>query len=305
MPRPVIVPLDRSDFAEAALPMAVQIARRLSAPIHLVLVHQPQTTPLSPETSVDLQSQIDADLREAGDLHLRRLAHRVAAESHLLVEPHLLVGQVVPMLAEHAAAHRARLVVMSTHGRGGLSRFFLGSVADRLLRTIHQPILLIRPGEMTSPPATPGPRRILVPLDGSPLAERTLAEVVSVFGTEAPTLVLAQVVPMPAAVQVLAGRDTIAGPNLDELFAASESYLAEVVERERAAGHTAEAVVLAGDHPTQGILAWAEDHEPDLIAIATRGQGGVGRAVFGSVADKLIRSAGCPVFAWNPPEAAP
>ncbi|MGD9523110.1 MAG: universal stress protein [Gemmatimonadales bacterium] len=302
MARPVVVPLDRSEFAEAAIPRAVHAARRLAAPLHLVLVHQPQTVPMTADSSADLQAQIDAGLLEAGDLHLRRMAHRIAAESHLLVEPHLLTGHVAETLAEHVETHRARLIVMSTHGRGGLSRLFLGSVADRLLRIVHQPILLQRPDTHQATSPVGRGRRILVPLDGSPLAERTLGEVLSVFGTEHPTLILAQVVAMPATIHVLAGHDTIAGPDLQQLVDAAGRYLAQVADRLRADGHQVESVVLGGDHAAQGLLAWAEEHEPDLIAIATRGQGGVGRAVFGSVADKLIRSAACPVLAWNPPE---
>src|SRR5262249_19392216 len=112
------------------------------------------------------------------------------------VHPVLIKGEVVPMLRATATSMEADLVIMTTHGRGVLGRFWLGSVADNLIRELPVPLLLVRPRE-TAPALeeVPDLRRILVPLDGSPLAETILEPAVALGSLLEAEYLLVRVIP--------------------------------------------------------------------------------------------------------------
>ena len=167
--RSLLVPLDGSSFAEHALPWALSIARRTGAALNLAQVH---TMALFYD-STDLPA--DAAIREQEVANLQDVAKRLADVSPVRVNSALLDGPIPDALHAHAKSVNADLIVMTTHGRGALSRLWLGSVADRLVRRTPVPILLIRPKEGSSDIAQdPVLQRILVPLDGSALAEQIL-----------------------------------------------------------------------------------------------------------------------------------
>ena len=132
-----------------------------------------------------LNYQLDAKVRECERAYLDGVVKRVASASPVRVTSDLLEGpRVAETLQAHAATSGADLIVMTTHGRGPLSRFWLGSIADEMVRLATTPVLLVRPHEealdLTS---EPGVRHILIPLDGSDLAEQVLepARVLGVF----------------------------------------------------------------------------------------------------------------------------
>jgi nucleotide-binding universal stress UspA family protein len=187
--------------------------------------------------------------------------------------------------------------VMTTHGRGGLERFWLGSVADELIRLCPVPLLLIGP----EPGPLPGPfRRILVPLDGSALAEAALDPAVTLAGLEAGAeLVLLQVV-QPVASEVwipdaaLAAR--LASVDLIRQREGAREYLDATARRLEASGLMVRARVEEGDRVASAVLDAARDEQADLIVIATHGRSGLARLALGSVADKILRSSRTPLL---------
>jgi nucleotide-binding universal stress UspA family protein len=170
----ILVPLDGTRFAEAALPAALQLARTLDLSLGLVTVWE-SMLPL-----FDATDQLVAWEREAHvarhrymtdtAVRLEELSGKPVSVKYLVGRP----GEVLPPLAE---PNGLKVVVMATHGRGPVLRASLGSVADQVVRKGSAPVLLIRPEE-DSPDVelTPAPpfQRILVPLDGSDLAETAL-----------------------------------------------------------------------------------------------------------------------------------
>jgi len=293
--RIVMVPLDGSTFAEAALPLATALARRAGATLRLVLVHGTATG------AGDEAAAAQVALQDHEREYLRGTASRLDPGGALVSGVDLLEGAPGPSLAAAVGSLRADLVVMATHGRGAVGRAWLGSVADYLLRHLHTPILLVRPGEPG--PVNAGTRleRILVPLDTSSTSEEiletvlaladpgatiTLAHVVEpVLGTAEPTLPF----PMPLDPKLLADLRELAQARLDR-----------VAEALRARGVTVSARVLTGVGPAQMLLEEAGRGQYDLVAMTTHGQGGLRRLLLGSVTDKVVRGATGPVLVSRP-----
>jgi len=173
MYRSLLVPLDGSAFAEQALPFALSIARRAGATINLVRVHVPYAY-MSAEGVTPWSYQWDTEIREHERAYLDGISKRLTAAQSVPVTYRLLEGPVVAeVIQHHATATGADLIVMTTHGRGPLSRFWMGSVADELVRRATTPVLLVRPQETAVDLAADRVlKHILIPLDGSTLSEQ-------------------------------------------------------------------------------------------------------------------------------------
>src|SRR6185503_1656372 len=172
--RSILVPLDGSLFAEQALPWALAIGRAARSKVRLVRVHERAVLPISVEAARYFNS-MDQAVRRSERNYLREVAGRFRQSGGAGISTALLAGPVTDTLTHYVHDSRADLVVMTTHGRGPLQRVWLGSVADHLIRQLQVPVLLIKPRE---PPSTakgaPAIKRMMVPLDGSPLAEAVL-----------------------------------------------------------------------------------------------------------------------------------
>ena len=295
--RRVLVPLDGSPFGESVLSLAGDIAERMGSNIELVTVNPPDRHP-------DIPASMIAEIASARGVGARLYLDMQAQELHrrfeVAVYAAVLDGPVASALAEHARHDPPELIVMSTHGRSGPSRLFLGSVADRLLRELHCPFVVAKPGSLGELPAH---ARILVPLDGSSLAESVLDAVARFFPCDRTTLRLVRVVP-PA--EVLPVGTSMPLPHtvpdlMEARLAGANAYLERTAAKLRRMGWHVEHEVITDWHPSAAVLRSTADHRCDLIALATRGLGGVERIFLGSVADKVIRGAAVPVLVVNPP----
>src|SRR5262245_43886601 len=179
MYRSILVPLDGSTFGEHALPLALGLARRSGASVHLLHVHTPLAS-LYAEAAVAIDHSLDKELKEHQRAYLADVVRRIGQAASVQVLPTLREGQVATTVRAAAAELGADLVVMTTHGRGPLARFWLGSVADALIRELPVPLLLVRPGEeQPRLDQEPPLRHLLLPLDGSPLAEQMIEPAVA------------------------------------------------------------------------------------------------------------------------------
>ena len=192
--RSVLLPLDSSPFAEQAIPWAAAIARKARARLRLALVHQPPFPPPLDRSNVRLYTRIELAVRKAERDYLRRVAARIREAGAIQLATAHLSGSPAPALADYAREVGADLVVMTTHGRGGLQRVWLGSVADQLVRSLDVPVLLVRPEEVAPVQRVPALEEILVPLDGSRWAEAALPSALGVATLFGARLLLVQVV---------------------------------------------------------------------------------------------------------------
>src|SRR5262249_41806092 len=132
MIRNILVPLDGSTFGEHALPLALSIATRANAGVQLLHVHPPLTA-LYTEVALDVNQQLNDVIRHQSRDYLQRIAEKVGAAG-VAVASTMLDGEIAEAIERHAISTRADLVVMTTHGRGPLARFWMGSVVDELIR---------------------------------------------------------------------------------------------------------------------------------------------------------------------------
>jgi len=318
MIRKIIVPLDGSPFGEHALPSALAIARRAGAEVQIVHVNVP--APLlyaGGEIVTDLD--LTTPLLEQGKKYLRAVAGRIAKIATVPITQRLLDGPIADALAADIETEKADLVVMCTHGRGPLSRFWLGSVADRLIRESTAPILLVRP-QAESPDfcSDAALSRVLVPLDGSELAEQVLETVRGFSQLMGANLLLLRVIQPVVLGNYVATPEGIAVyteklvEQLEEMeeqsFREAADYLDGVARHLRADGLAVRTRVVSHDQPSAAILDQARADSADLIALATHGRRGISRLFLGSVADKVLRGTSLPVLLQRPqplPEGTP
>lgn len=259
----ILVPLDGSTLAERALPWATAVARATGATVHLARVDE--TAVLigrmpSAIAPVVLYDTVIATQSAEGTAYLATLRTRLQA-SDLHVQTALLDGDPAAALLDYERTAAIDRVVMCSHGRGGLTRFMLGSVADRLLHEGTVPLLLVH---AVSPPR--GLRQVVVPLDGSPRAEAALPLVEQMAGT------LIQSVTLLRAVATLAEEP------------AARRYLEMVVQRLEQSHLRVRTRIVQGD-AVQAIRAEAGATVP--VVMATHGRTGLTRLALGSVADRV------------------
>ena len=285
----IVVPLDTSPLAEEALPWAAKLASVRGEPVHLVVVwdqdHRLLELPVStprPEVFARVGEYLD---RLAGSADLEGVA--VSTEIRE-------ADDVTRAIADVCAERDASLAVIKSHGRGGLSRIFLGSVAARLVRTLDIPLLVDRRGGVQ-----PALHRLLVTLDGSPDGETALGparELAAAAGAEIVLLTVYSEHPETHIAQY-EGVDFL-GAHIEEVHEAAEAYMRGVAEP----GERWEA---RAGRPLDVIVQFAHDEGCDVIVMATHGRGGVVRLALGSVADGVMRAANRPVLyvPVRPPDA--
>jgi nucleotide-binding universal stress UspA family protein len=313
----ILTPLDGSPFAEHALPLTLSIAQRSGAAIRLLNVQPPPAsvyseTPLFIDDAY-LESHIREHQRALGYAYLEGVAKRFKGQPAVSVTRLAVEGEVRDMIHAQAESMHADLVVMTTHGRGPLGRFWLGSAADELVRTLPMPVLLVRPQEGPADLQREATlKHVLIALDGSPFAEQIVEPAVELGALMGAEFTLVRVVP-----PVLIGGLALEGGGLGQLAVGleqleaehkrrcewAENYLEKVAERLRARKLTVRTHVETDDQPAMGILHEAQKADADLIALATHGRRGLSRLFLGSVADKVVRGGRLPVLLVRPKEA--
>lgn len=300
MTRPIIVPLDGSELAAAALPRAAVLARLLKEPIHIVRVHVPVLGLTVAESPVAIPGQAwDTSLREAAEKWLAETAATAAADLKVKVTSELRIGVPADEVVAAAKAIDAHAIVCTTHGHGGWAAQWIGSVADAIIRHSPCPVLAISENAIIEPIAL---AHILVPHDGSDTAAAIIPAVRELALPAKATVDLYRVVAPPwvgdALTAVQSG--SVDSFGVDQAADVAKTELDRVAEDLRYAGvHTTTCVEVA-TNPIRAIIDRIGETKPDLVAMSTHGRG-LSRLFMGSVADKVLRAGGRPVFCWKPP----
>lgn len=274
----VIVPLDGSELAEQAVPFAATIARGLGVPLELLRVVPAGAAGGEDEARVYLD-------------HIRE---RVGDQTQVTIQ----TGQPAAQIIAAAEAATEPLIIMTTHGRGGIGRLVFGSVADQILRGITAPVLLIRSGTATASESTV--QTIMVPLDGSEFSEVALpyAELLArVFHAE---VRLVRVVEATYVADGTVLAPAMAAEAIPEVRESAE-YLANVAQPLRDNGIRVQTQILEG-FPTNQLLAYEKESGADLAVMATHSRTGLSRLVYGSVAERVLNNGTVPVLMVRPKE---
>ncbi len=283
MSGPVLVPLDGSPLAERALPYALTLARREHLEILLVRILQ-STAPRGQHLVQEPEAQAALE-------HLAQELRGQEVEAETLVSSTLL-GTVASRILDIADRHACTAIVMSTHGLSGPGRWLHGSVAEELLRHSRRPVVLIS-SVCDSRWTDATPFRVLVPLDGSALAESIVEPTLASTGMDSELILLTVLPPLNAE----AAANMLEDVDREEVDArASLGRMADQLARDGVRAR----VQIARGGTAATIAQIAREQDIDLIAMATHGRTGLTRLVFGSVATETLQRSPVPVLLLRP-----
>lgn len=268
MLRKILVPLDGSVTAERALDVALQLQ-----PQELVLLRIPTAEEAFVEGNIAAVFPPEPQDAQA----IARAQAYLAAWQGRLERPGLIVrtltplGDIAGLIIDKAAAEAVDLLVMAAHGRSALRLWLLGGIAERVLRNTYRPVLLVRHTEIV--------KRMVVLLDGSALAEQILP--------------LARSLAESLAIQI-----TLLNVSDPAAHAQAAEYL-EVVAANHNMAHVEQKVI--SGHVAPAIAQYVADEQVPLLAMVTHGYSGSQRWAYGSVAEKVLRTADCSLLILRPP----
>lgn len=290
--RSILVPLDGSAYSEQALDLATWVARHADATVELCHVHH-VADPAFPGTTIEDETAVLSHLREYLGVLCRRLSHRLEHPvRHRIVE-----GSPVAGLIGAARRAQADLIVLTTHGHGGVAHAWLGATAEALARQAGMPLLLSRPALRVG--AEPGIAKVLIPLDGSQTAETVLEAALDLVRLAGAAVRLLAVVELPVQLPTHAGAEPVllrGAAHPEERREQARAYLDGVAATLAERGIAVDVEIRDAISPATAILQAAAEFGADAIAMATHGRSRLSRPAVGSVSDKVIRAAGVPVL---------
>jgi nucleotide-binding universal stress UspA family protein len=204
-------------------------------------------------------------------------------------------GKPEDVVIEKAAADKNTLIVMATHGRSGIQRWLLGSVAERVLHGATNHLFLVRASEQGKTDGEAPLQTVIVPLDGSSLAEQVLPYVLDLTKKMKLKVVLMRAYALPPAISA-EDYGFYSAELLDHLESEARDYLAEKENEVKQNGVENVASVLNVGYGAEEIIMLARNTPDNFIAMCTRGRSGVQRWVLGSVTDRVVRHSGDPVL---------
>ncbi len=279
----LLVTLDGSRIAEGILPYARSLAKTFNVPVELLQVTDPDViSALSDPPMGRYVDAAEADMKRTSRDYLKSVAGSFldSGTTNCSAE----IGNPAEVIADRAAAHSGTLIAMATHGRSGAQRWFLGSVANKVLHAATNPLLLVRATDKSETSTEAPLKTVLVPLDGSPLAELVLPHIAAVTKSMKLEVVLLRV-SVPVYPQLM-----------KSIRQETKSYLEGKVQQLEAEGlDKISYVMLEGDAASE-IIDMAQKTPDNLVAMCTHGRSGVGRWVLGSVTDRVVRYSSDPVL---------
>ena len=291
--RTVLCPTDFSDVSARAETYAAALARHYDASLHLLHVDPPMPV-MAPYGEIPVDARMFEEQREVAEAELVKAGERARAGG-LTVETTMKGGHPAREILALADRAQADMLVIGTHGRGGVEHLLLGSVAEKIMRKAACPVLVV-------PPGAPGDSdalfsRILCPIDGSAASAHALTYALSLAQETYGHVTLLYVVePVPAAGE-------FGALDVEEYRRAGEEHARQVLrdavpDDVRTWCRLDERV--ATGKPSERILDAATTERADVIVMGVRGRGAIDLLAFGSTTNEVIRRAGCPVLAVHP-----
>jgi nucleotide-binding universal stress UspA family protein len=291
----ILIPLDGSKTAEKVLPYARFLVSQLKLPVELLAVVDivEMATHIFADGARYLDTMIEDSVRNS-EHYLRGIACTFPSGTKRTVEK----GKAEQMIIETAAADKGTLVTMATHGRSGMNRWLLGSVTEKVLRGGTNPMLLVRATEDGKVDGGATLKSIVVPLDGSELAEGVLSTVAELAKTLNLAVVLFRAYNIPYS--AYAGGEGYYALNYEELLKAMREeavdYLEKKTEAVKKLGIANVSYVAKEGFAADEIISLPRKSPDNLIAMCTHGRSGVKRWMLGSVTETVVRHSGEPVL---------
>ena len=289
----ILIPLDGSRVAEQVLPYARFLVRTLRIPVELLGVVDLES--LEGLVNADKRRQIDTLLTEKAEgnkVYLEAVARSFqGAPVKCFVEK----GNPEEVIIEKAAADRDAMIAIATHGRSGIQRWLLGSVAEKVLQGATNHLLLVRASDRAKTDGEAVLKTVVVPLDGSSLAEKALPYVAALAAKIELQVVLMRAYALPPSVTAEDYGSNLSDL-LDQVEAEARDYITEKVQELKESGLKNVSSVLYLGYGAQEIITLGRKTPDNFIAMCTHGRSGIKRWVLGSVAERVVRYSGDPVL---------
>ena len=291
----ILLPTDFSACANAALHQAVTIAERFQGTVtmlHVVAIHESDSSNIKNLIAASSLSY-DKIMTSAEEmLHTKD----GMIETPVLIEKVLLRGiSPTSEILSYAAEHNPDLIVMGTHGRTGIRRLIMGSVAEKIIRLSESPVMTVRCGSDGKPQGYPNYRSILLPVDFSKASTNALLTASEIARKYGSILTLLHVTEAPEFTGYL-GSDDLEDKELsNNQIEEAENTLADLLPKAPLDGIEVYTRVVFG-RPGRKIVEFAHKEDIDLIIIPSHGKSGFEKLLMGSTVNKVVHRADIPVL---------
>jgi nucleotide-binding universal stress UspA family protein len=296
----ILVPLDGSDVAECVLPYVESVATwKKPTEVTFLYVTQPLDVPLADK---QFKTRIESEAKSGARSYLDKLMEKISIKEN--VKHVVRVGKSAETIIDYAEEHKMKLIIMATHGRSGISRWTRGSVADKVLHNATIPVWLIKANAAKKTFLEKGQKiKIMVTLDGSKLAEESLESVKELsrqYGVENVELTLFRVSELFSPPYIYPPEMPI---SIEEYLEYEKKRTSEIcnsylenIKKELAGEGLNVKIAIEEGIPADVIIDHAKKQSIDLIVMSTHGRTGFSHWAFGSIAEKVLKGAPCPVF---------
>ncbi len=307
--RRILTPLDGSTLSEGILPYVRALAPAFGARVALLRTYEHMTYEMATQNNAEMASITTALEPVARLLHKQAEDYLVKVSSGLhelgvATDINVRSGPAALHIVNEASEVDGTLVAMSTHGRTGIGRWIMGSVTDRVLHTTLAPLLVVQP-ERGGPSvdSTAVIQTLIVPLDGSELAETVLPVAAEAAKATGAKILLTETVGAPSGYYPGEDSSSITGVSvLGDMEDQAEAYLRIKAKELRDGGSANVSTLVTRGSAAAEIEALARATPDSMIIACTHGRSGVGRAVLGSVIDRLARHSGHPTLIVRAPQ---
>ena len=307
----ILTPLDGSTLSEGILPYVRTLAPAFGARVELLRTYEELTHELTLRDNADLTSlmtalePVERRLHNEAEHYLTTVAGGLQ-ELGIATDIAVRSGPTAVHIVNEADEVEGTLVAMSTHGRTGLGRWIMGSVTDRVLHTTMAPLLVVHPERgAPSVDSTAVIRTLIVPLDGSELAETVLPVAAEVSKATGAGILLAETVGVPSGYYPEEVSGGMTGANIvGDMEEQAEAYLGTKAKELRDGGAENVSFAVSRGSAAAEIEGLARATPDSMIIACTHGRSGVGRTVLGSVTDRLARHSGHPALIVRAPHEA-
>jgi nucleotide-binding universal stress UspA family protein len=287
----ILVPLDGSQLADCVLPHVVAIARPFDAEIILLRILEKNHAGTSAQLFDLLNWQIN---RTRATLYLDKVQERLQ-KSNIRVQTEVMEGLIAEGITEYAQIQGMKLIILSSHGRHGLTQWGISSITQKIILSAQTSLLIVRAhqygGRVDELTEAPVYQHILVPLDGSQRAENVLPTVTQLANFHKSQIHLVQVIQTPEmARQMPPVREDIELSNriVERNREEAEHYLEQLKSRSYLEGITIQTHLIASDNAAVALHQLVEQEQIDLVALSAHGYSGNHQWPYGSMVNNFI-----------------
>jgi nucleotide-binding universal stress UspA family protein len=287
----ILVPLDGSDLGELALIYMKELAPAFNSEVHLVSVCEKH----------------DSEYRRMVQLYTEKVTEQLQNDFKkssftVTIKPVVLDGEPAAEIARYAKQKQMSLIIIVSHGHSGIMPWTMGSTANKVVQSTHQPVLLVRASMFNSKRRQVRVfSRILLPLDGSEVGEAALPYISEIALRLKSEVTLLSVIESSQHVRTIGGQDYIHYPEqqIESIKIDINKYLSVVSKKLTDSGVNVRSIVKEGDAAAE-IIKYAKEHNVRLVAMSSHGRSGMRQWVFGSVSNKVLHAGKTPLLLVRP-----